>query len=64
MNLKSPWSSRSGASVAISLIIAVILVAAYVEGPRSVARGAFALGALALLGSMIAPRISRGHQRS
>ncbi len=49
--------------VVAALIIAVILVFAYVEGPRSVTRGAFAVGALALLGGQLQVFRSRGRQR-
>ena len=43
-----PWG------VVVASVIAIVLVLAYVEGPRSVVRGAFAVTALALLGQQLA----------
>jgi hypothetical protein len=37
----------------LALIVAAVLVGAYVDGPRSLPRGAFAVGALAILGRHI-----------
>ena len=39
--------------IVVASIIAIVLVVAYVVGPRSVTRGAFAVGALALLGRQV-----------
>jgi hypothetical protein len=46
--------------VVVASIIAIILVLAYVDGPRSVTGGAFALGALALLGRQLQALRNRG----
>jgi hypothetical protein len=48
--------------VVVASIIAIILVLAYLEGPQSVVRGAFALGALALLGRQLRALRSPGGQ--
>jgi hypothetical protein len=44
---------HSAWGVVVTSILAIILVLAYVEGPPSATRGAFALGALVLLGRQV-----------
>jgi hypothetical protein len=50
---------RSGWGLIAALVVAIILVLAYVEDPRLM-KGAFALGSLALLGRQFRTFRSRG----
>jgi len=49
VQLRNDPFGRGVWGVAVAAVIAVVLVLAYLEGPRSLTRGAFALAALALL---------------
>jgi hypothetical protein len=40
--------------VVLASTIAIVLVTAYIQGPRSVTRGAFAVAAVAVLGRQLA----------